>query len=266
VTELRPSRPTDPGGSARGGQGDPRYNATRFEQRRDDARARLTTQVAPESEGRGRGVLEGAFAILKALPFSPQEGQVAALADVTRIPRSSVHRLLDQLVGVGVVSLSYGRYLLTSEMLVMAELNEPVVNFRPVAERYLQVLRERTGATVTCVVSEGTSAYVLNVVPGAEKLPADLYPGRQLPPGAAASLLLAPGRTGAEGQQFVTDREDVIPGLTCYATKIRFPDGRVAALQLCTPPSSPAEHFATLTNRVAAVIGDAMASTNGDRR
>ncbi|MFD0484177.1 helix-turn-helix domain-containing protein [Kineococcus sp. GCM10028916] len=190
---------------------------------------------------------------------------MAALADITGIPRSSVYRLLDQLIGEGVVVLSYGRYLLSSEMLVMAELNEPDVGFRPVAERYLQALRERTGATVTCVVAEGTRAYVMSVVPGVEKLPADLYPGRELPPGAAASVLLAPTTIGTPGRRFVTDREDVLPGLTCYATSIVLRDRRVAALQLCTPPSAPAEHFAPLVNRVAAMISQAMSATDGGR-
>jgi DNA-binding IclR family transcriptional regulator len=258
-------RPAVSAGSAHDGRDAPRYDATRFEQRRDDARARLTATLATESPGRGRSVLEGAFALLRALPFSPAQGQVASLAETTGIPRSSVYRLLDQLIEVGVVVLSYGRYLLTSEMLVMAELNEPEVDFRPVVQRHLRALRERTGATVTCVVAEGTSAYVLSVVPGAEKLPADLYPGRELPPGSAASLLLAQTTTDAGRRRSATDREDVLPGLTCYATEILLPGRQVAALQLCTPPSAPSEHFAPLAIRAAAMISQDMSASRGGR-
>jgi IclR family acetate operon transcriptional repressor len=265
VHEFESRSPTGSGAATRGRQEGPGYDATLFTQRRADARARLEEHTGRDDAREGRGVLEGAFAILKALPFSPAEGQVAALAVATGIPRSSVYRLLDQLVDVGMVTLSYGRYLLASEMLVMAELNEPAVDFRPVAERYLQALRERTGATVTCVVSEGTSAYVLNLVPGVESLPVELYRGRELPAHAAASVLLGPMNAADGTRRFATDREEVLAGLTCYATSIRLRGRQVAALQLSTPPSSPSEQFAALANQAAALIGEAMAEAGRSR-
>jgi hypothetical protein len=62
---------------------------------------------APPAETPGRGVLDGAFRLLRVLPEISGPGQLTALARITGILRPSVHRLLAQLSSVGAVDCSH---------------------------------------------------------------------------------------------------------------------------------------------------------------
>ncbi|MET9127002.1 helix-turn-helix domain-containing protein [Streptomyces sp. NPDC004528] len=63
-----------------------------------------------------RSVVDGAFRVLRALPEAGREHQVARLADLTGLPRPTVHRLLGQLRDSGAVTWTAGRWTLSASL------------------------------------------------------------------------------------------------------------------------------------------------------
>lgn len=57
----------------------------------------------------GRRVLEGAFLLLEEI-IDTEECGLSELASRTGLPKATVHRLLDQLIGLGAVERRDGRY------------------------------------------------------------------------------------------------------------------------------------------------------------
>jgi IclR family acetate operon transcriptional repressor len=74
------------------------------------SRGRVDTRGVESPAVRGRGVLEGAFALLETLRRYADGAGVTELARACGVPKGTVHRLLDQLVAVGAVERYDGRY------------------------------------------------------------------------------------------------------------------------------------------------------------
>ncbi|WP_162186072.1 helix-turn-helix domain-containing protein [Amycolatopsis jejuensis] len=211
----------------------------------------------------GRGVLEGGFRILRALPEADERRQMSSLAELTSIPRSTVRRLLHQLRRSKAVDLHPdGRWTVSPHLLDLAGRAQPLAGQRTGVSRVLQALRDQTGATVSLVVPAEASLVAIEMVPGREILPIDSYPGIEMPDQAAASLVLDP----AHGQphrlrQFAAavDDQDLMAGLTCYARLLTLPHGQRAALQIATSARTRAENFAGPVQRAANTI-EALAS------
>jgi len=202
----------------------------------------------------GRGVLDGAFRLLRALPDIDGPGQLTELARVTGIPRPSVYRLLAQLSAVGAVELRNGRYLLGTAMVDLARRVEPAAGLRRGAVDVMRALRERTGATVSLVAPGGEGAVVLDVVAGRDTLPVDIYVGCAMPAVSAGALVLGSGSAADRvrpAHRAAIDDEHTVPGLTCYATAITLPDGTAAALQITSTTGRNAVRLATLAHQAA---------------
>src|ERR671919_1085206 len=183
-----------------------------------------TASLAPD----GRGVVDGAFRLLRALPDINGPGQLSELARATGIPRPSVYRLMGQLRAVGAVELRHGRYLLGPAMLDLAGRVEPAAGLRRGAVDVMQALREQTGTTVSLVTRSSANAVVLEVIPGPRALPVHIRTGTVMPPISAAALVLdltAAADRVRPARHAAIDDEHTIPGLTCYATAIPLPDG-----------------------------------------
>lgn len=214
-------------------------------------------------EPSGRGVIEGAFRLLEALPNIDGPGQLNELARATGIPRPSVYRLMAQLRAVGAVELRNGRYLLGSGLLALGGRVEPVIGLRRSALEVMRPLRERTGVTTSLVARSGTQAVVLEVVPGRDVLPVRIQSGTVMPPVAAAALVLDPNPAADSVQQRVRpahhaayDDEHTVPGLTCYATAIPLPDGTTAALQITSTTGHSAVRLAPVARLAAKHIAE----------
>jgi DNA-binding IclR family transcriptional regulator len=206
----------------------------------------------PDAEG--RGVVEGAFRLLQALPDIDGPGQLGRLAQVTGIPRPSVYRLMAQLLAVGAVELRGDVYRLGTGMLELAGRVEPAVGLRRGALDVMQTLRERTGATVSLVARSGADAVVLEAVPGRTVLPVHIQSGTVMPAVAAGALVLDPSAAAhrvRRAHRAALDDEHTVPGLTCYASAIPLPDGTTAALQLTSNTSHSAIRLATLVHQAA---------------
>jgi hypothetical protein len=209
----------------------------------------------------GREVLESGFRVLRALPDADRRRQVSSLAELTSIPRSTVHRLLVQLRRGGAVELGAdGRWAVSPELVEVAGRAGPFDGIRTGANRIVQALRAQTGATVSLVAAAGASLTAVEFIPGHEDLPIDVYAGAAMPDLTAAAVVLDPSKHGrsprARPFAAAVDNQDVIDGLTCYARLLTLPGGRRAALAITTSAARPAERFAAQVQRAGNAIED----------
>lgn len=203
-------------------------------------------------------MLEGGFRVLRALPLSEARRQVASLAELTALPRPTVYRLLAQLQATGAVDFdSNGRWEISPSLISVTNRAEPATGLRTAATKVMLSLREQTGAGVSLVVPTRTAFIALEMIPGREDLPIEARPGADMPDTTAAAMLL--GSTHRDDGRLrplsaAVDNEHILDGLTCYAKLITLPGGRAAALQIATSTRRPAERFAPLVHRAAAVL------------
>lgn len=233
--------------------------------RADRRSSERSTLVALDHE-RGREVLESGFRILRALPEADEHRQVSSLAELTSIPRSTVHRLLRQLRRSNAVELhSDGRWTVSPRLLEIAGRAQPLDGIRTGVNRIVHGLRDETGATVSVVVPTETSLVVVEMVPGREKLPIEAYAGATMPDLTAAAMVLDPRhRNSPRIRPFAAavDDQDMLAGLTCYARLLALPGGRRASLQVATSTRLPAEKLAVHVQRAAMAI-EALAVQHG---
>ncbi|PRY39465.1 helix-turn-helix domain-containing protein [Umezawaea tangerina] len=216
-----------------------------------------TRGPVPPTGGAGRGVVDGAFRVLHALPETGVPRQVARLAELTGLPRPTVHRLLGQLRQAGAVDLVDGRWVLAADLLGLARRVEPLGGLRESAAPVIRGLRAQTGAAVSLVVPDRAAFVALEMVPGQEALPIDARPGAAMPTTTAAGIVLDDGRTPSprrRGFGAAVDDQDVLEGLTCYATTVALPGGGRAALQIATPAARPADRFAAAVHHAARAL------------
>jgi hypothetical protein len=205
----------------------------------------------------GREVLDSGFRVLRALPDADRRRQVSSLAELTSIPRSTVHRLLLQLRRSAAVELDAdGRWAVSPQLVEITGRTGPFDGIRTGTNRILQALRAQTGATVSLVVATGTSLIAVEFIPGHEDLPIDVYAGAAMPDLTAAAVVLDPRhRRSPRSRPFAAavDEGDAIDGLTCYARLLTLPGGRQAALAV-TSAARRAERFAAHVQRAGNAI------------
>ncbi|MFF8731202.1 IclR family transcriptional regulator [Streptomyces sp. NPDC015171] len=226
----------------------------------------------------GRGVLEGAFALLDSIEEAG-EARLAALAAASGLPKSSAHRLLEQLILLGAVERTGGVYRMGPRVFRLGSTWQPYPGLLAAAQGPVRRLAEATGTTVTiCVLHEGRTmaaagvqgeiAELVPVQPGMT-WPATTAAGRVLtawaPPGTPLGPL--PGtwrRTASDirerGAAF--DREEVLPGVSCAAVPLHGPHGRViAALASIAPAGRDLNAAADSLHRTARAIRTGLCRT-----
>ena len=204
-----------------------------------------------------RSVVDGAFRVLRALPETGTQGQLARLAQLTGLPRPTVHRLLGQLRESGAVEWANGRWGLAATLLGLAQRVEPLAGLRASASKVIARLREQTGAAVSLVVASEGSFVALEMVPGRDPLPIDARSGAQMPASAAAAMVLAPAAMPATRRRpfgAVVDDEHMFEGLTCYAVPVALPGRRQASLQVASAPERHADRLAAPLHRAALAL------------
>ncbi|WP_225826713.1 IclR family transcriptional regulator [Streptomyces naphthomycinicus] len=223
----------------------------------------------------GRGVLAGAFALLNSIEEAG-EARLAALAAASGLPKSSAHRLLEQLVELGAVERSGGVYRMGPRIFRLGRTWQPYPGLLAVADGAVRRLAEATGATVTvCVLHEGRTmaaaavqgeiAELVPVEPGVT-WPASTAAGKVLtawtPPGTPVGPLSGPWRRTASDireRGVAFDREEVVPGVCCAAVPLYGPHGRViASLASIVPAGRDLNAMAENLNRTARAIRDGL--------
>ena len=235
---------------------------------------RIGTGVQPVTNA-GRGVLEGAFALLNVLEEAG-EARLATLASLSGLPKSSAHRLLDQLVALGAVERSWGVYRMGPQLFRLGRAWQPYPGLQSASNGTVRWLAETTGATVAiCVLHEGRTMAATGRLGEVAEL-APMRPGETWPATTAAGQVLMafapPGlpldplppswrRTSQEirerGAAF--DREDLIPGVCCAAVPLRGPRGElVASLAAMVPAGRKLEAMAETLALAARAIEDGL--------
>ena len=139
-------------------------------------------------------VLEKASELIDALG---QAGEPLALGKVRTLlgtPKSSTHRLLNELASLGIVRRTEdGRYSLGPRLLYWGEAAADTFDMRAIAEQSMRRLRDELGESIHLYVREQETRICIAAVEARHELRPFIQLGRPLPlrAGAAGKLLLA---------------------------------------------------------------------------
>ncbi|MFJ8209329.1 IclR family transcriptional regulator [Streptomyces sp. NPDC096033] len=199
------------------------------------------------SGAEGRGVLEGAFALMEVLAHDDEVG-LTRLASDAALPKATAHRLLGQLVALGAVQSHEGRYRLGPRTFRLGQAWHPARALRAAAAQPLRELAA-AGGGVSLSLSVPEAGHII-VVGGMRGEVDEVFPLRSgvvLPPGSAAELVLAAsapvprrpaGWTAAAWAREVAairergvafDYERCVDSLSCVAAPVHAADGQVVA-------------------------------------
>ncbi len=196
--------------------------------------------------GRGRGVLEGAVEVLDALSrFEP-----AGLSDLARLiglPKTTVHRLLEQMTALDLVDrLDNGNYRIGGGLRRLGAPDRALHGLAQIGRAPVAALSARTRSAITLVVLRERTLVV--AASGAVERGLDLsdaQTSRRLDTAVGQVLLAAApeseppsSMSPREWQRACTvirrenaafDRQDLVDGICCVAVPVRNRDGAVVA-------------------------------------
>ncbi|PKV89723.1 helix-turn-helix domain-containing protein [Streptomyces sp. TLI_146] len=222
----------------------------------------------------GRSVLEGAFLLLEVLSRVDEAGLTELAADAG-LPKTTAHRLLEQLVAVGGVERSAGRYRIGG---TIVRLGHSWTSHRVLGRAAALPLRHLagwTGAAVALVAPVCGRMVIVNGLTGAADAAFSHRQGMVLPPGNAAEAVMAaaapaapppPGQLPSEWEKRLRAArehgaavhrwgDDVV--LSCVAAPVRTRTGKVVAAIGTTLPDSHRLATVTAATRHAARLTSA---------
>lgn len=148
------------------------------------------------------------------IDFLGQEREPVTLAHVRSalaMPKSSAHRLLSELAGLGIVRRTQdGRYSLGPRLLYWGEAAAETFDLRAVAEPPMRALRDDVGESVHLYIRDGDARVCIAAVEARHELRPFIQLGRRLPlrVGAAGKVLLAFADTSTQQQELRRARAD----------------------------------------------------------
>lgn len=111
------------------------------------------------------GVVKKAFEILSYFRLKPEGMTLAEISELTKINRSTAHRLLSQLQAVGFLErIGRGRYRIGQVLFQLGLLAPQPLELRAAADPAMSVLAQETGETVNLAILDHTQILVLNVI------------------------------------------------------------------------------------------------------
>lgn len=147
----------------------------------------------PQAPGNGgRGVLEGAFALLEELSRAGEAG-LTQLAAGANLPKASAHRLLEQLVALGAVRRQDGRYRMGSRMFQLGQSWQSSARTLRLASRHpmRQLASIAPGTSLGLAVPETDRAMIVCGILGEVDEVLSCGPGTLLPPGSVAEQIMS---------------------------------------------------------------------------
>ena len=139
-------------------------------------------------------VLEKASDLIDCLGRAGEPVTLGYVRSALGMPKSSTHRLLNELAALGIVRRTEdGRYSLGPRLLYWGEAAADTFDLRAVAEQPMRRLRDELGESVHLYVREHDTRICIAAVEGRHELRPFIQLGRPLPlrVGAAGKLLLA---------------------------------------------------------------------------
>jgi DNA-binding IclR family transcriptional regulator len=184
--------------------------------------------------GPGRGVLDGAFALLDVLSEAHEAG-LTRLAALSGLPKATVYRLLQQMVELGAVVKHGDRYQIGPRVFSLGgPLWRPDPELEAAANDPVRRLARATGASLHLAVDRHGHAVAAATFHVDRTMPVNMTPGTVAPRLSAASqLLLAwadpvstrsplPAALAEEirHSEIVVERGRILPGIFCIAVPV----------------------------------------------
>ncbi|WP_433521296.1 IclR family transcriptional regulator [Nocardia pseudovaccinii] len=200
----------------------------------------------------GRGVLEGAFALLEVLARGDEMG-LTQLSSAAGLPKATAYRLLDQLVAEGAVQRLSGRYQIGPRVFRLGQTWQPARLLRAASAHPLGQLTTASdrGGFSLAVTDRGHTMLIGGIGREIDEI-FPLRAGVLLPPGTAAEQVLAighPNPTPPDGisphewnRRLAVTKEKNLAydtdlsrfGLACVAAPVRGPAGEIVAALAAT--------------------------------
>jgi DNA-binding IclR family transcriptional regulator len=228
----------------------------------------------------GRGVLDGAFAVLDALARADDGLGLTALARASGLAKTSAHRLAEQLVTLGAVQRFDHRYYVGPRMLRIGQRWQPDPMLRRCAQGPVHNLALQSRATASLrILHERRLRYVCAAVAQPHPYIADHVDPESIARTATGRVLYAtqpvdvvtlPGCwTRSEWRNLrnslrdpratVIDHQDAVSGICCASAPVWWPDGTCAgALTVSVHANDLPVALPTLVSHTACRIGAAL--------
>jgi DNA-binding IclR family transcriptional regulator len=228
----------------------------------------------------GRGVLDGAFAVLDALAHAEEGLGLTALAGVSGLPKTSAHRLAEQLVALGAVERVGHRYYVGPRMLRIGQRWQPDPLLRRCAQAAVHTLAVQSRATASlrvlhedrlrCVCAAAPRGHAYLPDPADRESIARTATGRVLYATQRVSDLTLPGcwtrrdwRNIRESirapHATVIDRQDAVRGVCCVSAPVWWPTGVCAgAMTISVHANDLPVGLPTLVSHIARRIGSGL--------
>jgi IclR family acetate operon transcriptional repressor len=228
----------------------------------------------------GRGVLDGAFAVLDALAHADDGLGLTALARVTGLAKTSAHRLAKQLVALGAVQCVEHRYYVGPRMLRIGQRWQPDPLLRLCAQAPVHTLAVRSHAMASLrILHEHRLRYVCAAAPhGHAYLPdpgdpvsiARTATGRVLYAAQPAADVALPNcwaprewrnlrQSIRDPGVTVVDRQEAVAGVCCVSAPVWWPDGACAgAVTVTVHANDPPVGLSAVVSHAACRIGTAV--------
>jgi DNA-binding IclR family transcriptional regulator len=228
----------------------------------------------------GRGVLDGAFAVLDALAHADKGLGLTALAQVSGLAKSSAHRLAEQLVALGAVQRFEHRYYVGPRMLRIGQRWQPDPLLRLCAQVPVHTLAVQSRAIASLrILHEQRLRYICIAAPQGHAYMPDLADpesiartatGRVLYAAApAGGVTLPDGWTRREWRDLresirdphatVVDHQDAVAGICCVSAPVWWPNGACAgAVTVTVHANDLPVGLSVLVSHTARRIGTAL--------
>jgi DNA-binding IclR family transcriptional regulator len=208
---------------------------------------RLAKLIPPAAAG--RGVLDGAFAVLDALAYADEGLGLTELARASGLAKTSAHRLAEQLVTLGAVQCVEQRYYVGPRMLRIGQRWQPDPLLRRCAQAPVHTLAVQSRAMASLrILHEHRLQYICAAVPhGHAYIPDPADPesiartatGRVLYAAQPTSDVTLPDCwTRGEWRELresrrdphatVIDHQDAVAGMCCVSAPVWWPNGACA--------------------------------------
>ena len=205
--------------------------------------------LGPAVTAAGRGVLDGAFAVLAALAHADEGLGLTELARVSGLAKTSAHRLAEQLVMLGAVQCVEHRYYIGPLMLRIGQRWQPDPMLRRAAQAPVHTLAVQSHAIASVrILHEHRLRYICAAAPhGLACMPEPADPewiartatGRVLYATQPASEVTLPDLwTRPEWRKLrellrdpratVIDHQDALAGMCCVSAPVWWPSGACA--------------------------------------
>jgi DNA-binding IclR family transcriptional regulator len=227
----------------------------------------------------GRGVLDGAFAVLDALAHADEGLGLTALARASGIAKTSAHRLAEQLVALGAVQCVEHRYYIGPRMLRIGQRWQPDPLLRRAAQSPVHTLAVQSRAMASLrILHEHRLRYICAAVPHGHAYPPDPVDPELIARTATGRVLYAtqPGsdvtlpdcwsrnewrnlrESIRDPRATVIDYQDAVAGICCVSAPVWLSNGACAgALTVTVHANDPPAGLRRLVSHIACRIGAA---------